>query len=311
MRKLSLHIPGRASLILFLLFLVLVLSPPLVWAAGQVVDPDGLIVDFTNRESGSISLRLGSSDGISAEMNFAVLDSTGRQIAEFFPQEIMTDRFWSGPLDQKDFLKVRTGDSVIRINLSQSEAARLREQFHERTVLLREENRKRRRELLGEEKVELEEFINELDIESVGLKNDLKSLQEKLRREKSLTKRKVDDLQKQIDELRDERSELSAERKELLNKRDTLLRRSNPPQDRISDINSEIVDLDREIGQFNFEINDLRDDVRDEMEETRELEEEIREIWDQQRELGLEKKDLDLELRELDRELNELKSSAH
>jgi len=275
-------------------------------AADQVLDPDRLAVDFTNRESRSISLRVGSADGISAKMNFAVLDSVGRQIAEFFPHEIMTDRFWSGSLDQENFARVRTGDPVIRINLSESEAARLREQFHERMVLLREERRKRRLELLGEEKVDLEEQINELDVESVGLKNDIKSIQEELKREKSLSERHIDDLQEQIDELRDERSELTTEREELLDKRDTLLRRSSPPQDRISDLNTEIADLDREIGQFNLEIDDHRDDIRDLREESRELEEEIREVRDQQRELNLERKELELELNELERELKEL-----
>jgi len=297
-------------LILPVIFLTFLLAEglihPNISAAEQVHDLDRLAVDFTNRESRSISLRLGSADGISAEMNFAVLDSAGRQIAEFFPYEIMADRFWSGPLDRENFARVRTGNPVIRINLSQSEATLLREQFHERMVLLREEQRKRRLELIGEEKVDLEEQINELDIESFGLKKDLKSIQEELKREKNLSRRHIDDLQEQVDELRDERSELTTEREELLDKRDTLLRRSNPPQDRISDLNTEIADLDREIGQFNLEIDDLRDDIRDLREESRELEEEIREVRDQQRELDLERRELELELNELDRELKEL-----
>jgi hypothetical protein len=161
--------------------------------AEQLGPADGLFVDFTNRESRSISLRLGSADGISAEMNFAVLDSAGMQIAEFFPYEIMTDRFWSGPLAYEAFAKVRTGDPVVRINLNQSEASRLREQFHERVVLLREEMRRRRLEVLAEDKVELEEQINELDVELFGLRKDVELLQEKLKREKSQIKRYVDD----------------------------------------------------------------------------------------------------------------------
>jgi predicted nucleic acid-binding Zn-ribbon protein len=294
--------------VIFLTFLLAEgLMHPNISAAEQAVPAERLVVDFTNRESRSISLRVGSADGINAEMNFAVLDSAGMQIAEFFPHEIMTDRFWSGPLDQENFARVRTGDPVIRINLNQNEAARLREQFHDRMVLLREEQRKRRLELLGEAKVDLEEQINELDVESVGLKNDIKSLQEELKREKSLSQRHIDDLQEQIDELRDERSELTTEREELLDKRDTLLRRSDPPQDRISDLNAEIADLDREIGQFNLEIDDLRDDIRDLREESRELEEEIREVREEQRELELERKELKLEMDDIIQEIEELK----
>jgi predicted nucleic acid-binding Zn-ribbon protein len=294
--------------VIFLTFLIAAgLMHPQVLAAEQTLFTDRLVVDFTNRESRSISLRLGPVDGISADMNFAVLDSAGIQIAEFFPFEIMTDRFWSGSLDREDFAKIRTGDPVIRINLSQSEASRLREQFYERMVLLKEERRKRRLEFLGEDKAELEGQINELDVELFGLRKDLNSLTEKLKRAKSLTKRHVDDFQDQIGELRDERSELSTQRRELLDKRDTLLKRNDPPQDRISDINADIADLDREIGQYNIEISDLRDDIRDIREETRELEEEIREVRDQQRELVSEKAELQLGLKEIMREIGELK----
>jgi predicted nucleic acid-binding Zn-ribbon protein len=290
--------------------LFLLLTPgtmSLTIASENAVSTDRFIVDFTNRESRSISLRLGSADGINAEMNFAVLDSAGRLVAEFYPHEIMTDRFWSGPLDGKDFARVRSEDRVIRINLSQDEAAHLREQFHERIVLLKEERRKKRLELLGEEKVDLEEQVNELDVESVGLKNDLNSIQEKLKREKSFSKRDIDDLQEQINELRDERSELTSDREELLDRRDTLLRRSEPPQDRIGDLNEDIADLDREIGQFNLEIDDLRDDIRDLREEYRDLEDEIRKVRDQQRELDQERKELKQELDDIVKEMEELK----
>jgi predicted nucleic acid-binding Zn-ribbon protein len=293
--------------VFFLTFLATAgLMYPQLLAAEQALFTDRLAVDFTNRESRSISLRLGSADGISADMDFAVLDSAGIQIAEFFPHEIMADRFWSGPLDREDFEKVQTGDSVIRINLSQGEASRLREQFHERMVLLQEERRKGRLEILGEDKAELEEEINELDVELFGVRKDLNSLQEKLKREKSYIKRDIDDLQDQIDELRDERSELSTQRRELLDRRDTLLRRSDPPQDRISDINAEIADLDREIGQYNLEIDDMRDDIRDLREETMELEQEIREVRDNKRELDSEKAELLLGLKEVMREIGEL-----
>ena len=295
-------LPLQSACIIFAILLLALFHP-----GAQASDlTEGLMVDFTNRESRSISLRLGSADGISAQMNFAVIDSAGRQIAEFFPQEILMDRFWSGPFDQEQFALMRTGDSVVRIKLDPEGAAQLRKQFQERTVLLREERRKRRLEFIEDEKTDLEEQINELDVESVGLKKNMQSLLEKLKREKRLTKRHVDDLQEQIDELRDERAELSSERGELLDKRDTLLRRSNPSQDRIDDLNADITDLDREIGQFNLEINDLREDIRDLREETRDLDDEIREVREEQRELELEKKELNLELSELMKDLKEL-----
>ena len=295
-------LPLQSACIIFVIFLLALFLP-----GAQASDlTEGLMVDFTNRESRSISLQLGSADGITAEMNFAVIDSAGIQIVEFFPQEILMDRFWSGPFDQEKFARMRTGDSVVTIKLNPEEAAQLRKQFQGRTVQLREERRKRRLELIEDEKAGLEEQINELDVKSFGLTKDLQSLQEKLKRENSLIKRHVDDLQKQIGELRDDRAELSSEREELLDKRDILLKRSTPPQDRISDLNSEIADLDREIGQFNLEINDLREDIRDLREETRDLDEEIKELREEQRELELEKKELNMELNELEKELMDL-----
>jgi len=303
------HYSLALTISIFLLLAVFTRYP--VTAAEQVLDPVRLAVDFTNRESRSISLRLGSADGISAKMNFAVLDSVGMQIAEFYPHEVMTDRFWSGPLAREDFAKVRVGDPVIRINLSQNEAIRLREQFHDRLVLLKEERRQRRLELLGEEKIELEDQINDLDVDSVGLKKDLRSLQDKLKGEKDFSKRHVDDLQKHVDELRDERSEFSSQRQDLLDKRETLQKRSTPPQDKINDLNDDIADLDREIGQFNLEINDLREDIRDLREESRELEEDIREVRDEQRDLDEERKELVLELNDIVREIEELKKAGN
>jgi predicted nucleic acid-binding Zn-ribbon protein len=299
---LRITLPLQSACIIFVIFL-LALFLPGAQASGLT---EGLMVDFTNRESRSISLRLGSADGINAGMNFAVLDSADMQIAVFYPHEILTDRFWSGPLKKIDYDKITSGDRVIKINLGHEEAALLREQFAQRFKVLEEKRLKSRIEDLTLEKRELEELINDIDVESLGITNDLKSLHGKLKREKDLIGRQVEDLREQIDDLRNERSELADDRKNLLDKREDFLKRSNPPQDRISDLNEDIADLDREIGQFNLEINDLRDDIRDLREETRDLNDEIREVREEQRELELERKELNLELNELEKELMEL-----
>ena len=62
------------------LFLVL---PGTLLSQSVTVDETQLSIDFTNTESLSISVKLGEADGINSNMNFAVLDSAGVQIAEF------------------------------------------------------------------------------------------------------------------------------------------------------------------------------------------------------------------------------------
>ena len=113
-------------------------------------------------------VRLGSKDGIEARMNFADLDSTGLQIAAFYPHEILSGRFWSGRLAPGDYVKVRSGGTVIRVSLSTVDAALLREQFGFRSAALKEERLRRRKNERELGKLELEELLNDMDAEETS-----------------------------------------------------------------------------------------------------------------------------------------------
>ncbi|MDT8395781.1 MAG: hypothetical protein RRA32_04940 [bacterium] len=275
------------------------------------VDDTQLSIDFTNNESRSVSVRLGSADGITADMNFAVLDSMNRQIALFFPREILGDRFWSGPLDRADYARVRAGDRVIALAMTSEQAGQLRSEFAVRLDALKAERRQRRIEKLKEDVLSLKDVINDRDVDDVALKKDLDSLQTRLKKEKDIVKRDVDEIQEQVITLRDERTELMEERAGLLDRRDTLRRRSDPSQDRVNDLNEKIADLDREIGQLNNEMDNFREEIRELRENTLDLEEEVRVISSERSELAAERKELVLELGELEEELEKLKRSGH
>ena len=276
---------------------------PAAFSDKNTAVPGELVVDFTNDESRSISIRLGSGDGITADMNFAVLDSTGVQITEFYPHEILNDRFWSGPLADDDFSRIRLGATVVRVNLGSDQAALLREQFTSRLDALKIKRQKRKISDLELERMELEELINDIDVESVGLINDLKTLRGKLKREKDFVRRHVDDLQDRITSLKDDRSEMVKEREDLLDRREGLLRRSDPPQDRISDLNQDISGLDRDIGKANIEISDLRDEVRDQREVSRSIQEEISSVQEKLSELEGERRELERDLKAVERKI--------
>jgi predicted nucleic acid-binding Zn-ribbon protein len=265
-----------------------------------------LSVDFTNAESRSISVKLGQADGITSDMNFAVLDSAGVQVTEFYPHEILTDRFWSGPLLKSEYTRVSAGDRIVQITLSKELASRLRSDFAARLVALKAERKQKRIEKLKEDIVYLKDEINDLDVDDVGLKSEVGSLQKRLKREKGDVKRDVDDVQEQVAALRDDRAELMEERDDLLDRRESLKRRSNPPQDDISDLNEDIADLDRDISQLNTEMEDLREEIRELRETTRDLEEDVREIRAERNELNAERKELQKELGELEKELGQL-----
>lgn len=279
-------------------------------AADQVVGPDRLQVDFTNNESRSISVRLGSVDGITADMDFAVLDSSGAQVAAFFPQEILNDRFWSGPLEADDYEKVASGAAVIRVTLSPEDAALLRERFAVRRAVLKRERLKRKVDDLRKDKDDLKERINEVKVDQVGLTNEIDSLRARLKREQDLAQRQVDDLQGRVDKLREERTDLQKDREDLLDRREDLLRRRDPPQERINGLNEDIADLDRDIGRINIRIDDLREEIRDLREEANRIQADIRDVQDEQRELDVRKRELETELTAVEKEISRLRESA-
>jgi peptidoglycan hydrolase CwlO-like protein len=272
-------------------------------AAEQTRPADILVVDFTNDEARSISVRLGSADGIAAWMNFAVLDSTNGQIAAFYPHEILSDRFWSGPLASSDYAKVRSGSTVIRVSLSTEDAAQLREQFGLRSAALKKEQRRRRIDELGVEKRELEDLLNDVDVELVDLSNELQSLSLKLKREEDLVQRKVANLQERIRSLSIQRSDLADDRGLTLDKRGDLLKLKDPPHDRIRDLNGDIADLDRDIGRINIQIKDLREEVRGLRQETSGIRGQIHDVQEQQRELQAKRTELERELENVEKDI--------
>lgn len=295
---------------LALLFLILLLNSPLshlpARAANQVQGAVDLVVDFTNAESRSISVRLGSADGITAEMNFAVLDSARVQIAEFYPHEILVDRFWSGPLEKEAFSRVNTGARVIRIELDREQADILREQVQNRLVLLGEEKRRKRLDSLRENLLVLEDGLNELDVKLFHLNSGLSSLRDQLVKEKDRIQRQVSDIQDRVDGLRDERAELAERRAKLLDKRQNLLRQKDPPRERINDINGDIADIDLDIRQINLRIDEHRDEIRDLRNETSDIREKIVFAQDERRGLDLTRQELVLEKKAIEREIGSL-----
>ena len=299
----------KKNVIISVGLLVIISVCSAVYAQGPTFDRR-LSIDFTNRASRSISLRLGSADGISAQVNFAVIDSAGRQIAAFFPYEILTDRFWSGPLKPEDFARIRLGDPVIRIKLDLTQSAILREQFSGRMTVLREERRRNRLEGLEEEKADLVEQLNELDVDLFRLNRELGSLEEDLEREKNYVRRQVKSLGDRVDDLRDERSELTEDREDLVDKKKDLLKRSSPPRDRISDLEEDIADLDQKIRQLNIEINDLWSEIREYKDGTGDIRDEIAHVKEGRSDLYMPTRKLKLELEKVEGEIGRLREEG-
>jgi hypothetical protein len=294
-----------------ILFLPSLLTRYPVRAAETPNTPESLVVDFTNDESRSISLRFGSGDGIMTEMNFAVIDSTGERIAEFYPHEIFTDRFWSGPLARDSFARIRTGDPVIRIDLVEVEAAALRRQFKERIEFLEEERRLEKLRRLGEKGSELADRINELDVALFHLNGDRVSLLEKLSREEGLVRKRVNGLQKRIVDLREERFELAQDRKVFIERRYELSKRADPPPDSMERLNIEIRELDREIKSLNIRIGDLRQEIRQSRDGTRKTREEVSRNLEERRVLDADRLRLNRELDTVLGEMDTLNSEVY
>jgi len=73
--------------------------------------PLGSVRDVDTR-SGTVSVDLGSDDGVLKGIRFAVVDENGRQVAVVVPGEIYPTMFWSAPLDAAVSARVRPGMEV-------------------------------------------------------------------------------------------------------------------------------------------------------------------------------------------------------
>lgn len=235
----------------------------LLKAQEQGSRTDDLRVDFLNSDTRSVSLPLGSEDGLTGESFFALLDDGNRVITEIYPFEILHNRIWSGPMTPDVFERVGVGTRAIRITLSRTDIQRIKGEYENRANLLRGKQVSRRRERLLQEYRELEESILLTSNRKTKTQRERAELQERLRMERRELGMRIERITSRLDQLRDELDDLNDERSDLVEERRRLQERNNPPQARIQRLSGEIAEKEDEIRDVRDEIRDLRDERLD------------------------------------------------
>ncbi|MEE8546921.1 MAG: hypothetical protein V3S63_02335 [bacterium] len=217
-------------------------------------------VDFINVETRSVSVPVGLKDGITTDMNYALLSESGEVFAEIYPFEILSGRFWSAPLEKKAFERMMIGMGVIRIKLPPEKARKLRSDSAARATALKGALLRAKRERLRYALNELDEEIAILEFRRDKFRRELTRELSKERGELQLRVSRIND---DLDQNRYDLDDLVDERNELIDEREDLRRRSNPPQNRIGRINNDIAELNENIDELRDKIRDLRKKRRD------------------------------------------------
>ena len=282
----------------------------LLFSAGNVfcqereIDKwNGLSVDFTNEETRSVSLPIGYQSGLTADTFFALVDMNDVVIAEIYPFEILSNRFWSGPLSADAFAKVGIGTRAQHINLEPRKAMFLVDEFRARAAALRGAMARLKRDRLEQSLRELNEEILYLNNVLGKYQRERIELRVRLRRERQTMAVRLDRINGRIDSVRDDLDELEDDRDDLVEERNRLASRSDPPTSRIQRLDERIADL-------NDEINELRDDIREMRDDRREARKDaerrgVLKINKQLEEIGIEESrvKIDLEERKAEREV--------
>jgi len=220
-------------------------------------------IDFINGETLSVSLPLGSEDGLTEEVFFALLDHDNRVITEIFPFEILHNRFWSGPLHPEDFKRVEVGTRAIRVTLNQKDLDRIKTEYRMRYASMQGVLIQTRRDRLLLSYKELEDAILLTSNKRMKINRERAALQANLKRERRDLAMRVDRIDKRLDQWRDDLHDLNDDKDKLVEERRKLQERQNPPQSRIDRLSKQTNEIEEEIRDVRDEIRDLRDERHD------------------------------------------------
>jgi len=255
-------------------------------------------VDFINTDTWSVSLPLGSEDGLTAEIFFALLDNDNRVITEIFPFEILSNRFWSGPLSPDVFNRVQIGTKAIRVTLNQIDIQRIQAEYRSRSDSLQGSRASSRREQLLQSYEDLEEAILLASNRKMKIRRDRAALQESLKKERRDLAMRVDRINYRLDQWRNDLDDLDDDKDKLVEERKKLQERQNAPQSRIDRLTREISEIEEEIREVRDEIRELREERRDaELDADRRG---ISRIRSDLVDLALEEEDFQVELEQLE-----------
>ncbi|MHB1040350.1 MAG: hypothetical protein ACYC7K_02190 [Desulfobacteria bacterium] len=202
-----------------LLFLAVLLIAP-AWARAA----DGR-VELKNADALSVSVPLGTVNGVSRESDFAVRTSDNGTVL-LYPVDLYEKMFWSRTLSQEEFSRIATGDPVRPVALSRDEHAALRGEGEALKAALKSRREDARREAARKEADDLRARLERLQSRRDDLSDRIADAEKALADEEgrldwlsSSEERDIDRALRNIQDSADRRDELQGQRNALSGQR--------------------------------------------------------------------------------------------
>jgi hypothetical protein len=218
----------------------------------------GLSVDLKNDESRSISVMLGTDNGVTAESDFTVRLPDG-QAVPFFPAELFKDRFWSAPLSPEDYGAIAAGAAVERYSpdkvthqMMRRIAAEYGKQLLQEKASAQKWEKRKALSGLKEQRARLVERRTRVEGWIADAERGLAGDRERMERSNDGIDGDIDRAEQRIADLVDQRQELQAQRDAISDKRRGDYGR----------LTNEIANLGGRIASERNSLNSLRDRKR-------------------------------------------------
>lgn len=202
-----------------LLFLAMLLFPP-AWARGADVR-----VELKNADALSVSVPLGTANGVSGKSDFAVRTSDNGTVL-LYPVELYEKMFWSRTLSLEEFSRLAPGDPVRPVTLSKEEHTALRGEGEALKAALNIRQEDARREAARKEADDLRVRLERLQARRDDLSDRIADAEKTLADEEgrldwlsSSEERDIDRALRNIEEYADRRDELQEQRNALAGQR--------------------------------------------------------------------------------------------
>lgn len=210
-----------------------------------------LRVDLRNDASQSVSVPVGSDNGVTSESDFvAAADNASVTI---YPLEIFSSRFWSQPLSEEDYARVRVGTEVRPARLDKVTRAVVRANGEVRRAEIAARQEEARRQFIQRKiddlKYQREEFLERKDVLDDRIAAAESSLADEEGRMEWLTNSEDDGIDRSLQTIQD----LADRRDELQSQRESLSRNNT---------RADVGRQSAEIRRLNDRISSERDSIR-------------------------------------------------
>lgn len=255
------------------------------------------VVDLKNDGSMAVSVPLGTDNGVSGESDFEVAGPDGA--TAIYPAELYDKRFWSQPLSEEEYARVRIGMAVRPVSLDKVTHAKVRAAGEERRAEYRAKREAAKREAARRETEDLRQKKARLEERRDALESRIARAEKELADEEGRMEWLSASEERDIDRALQEIADLAARRDELQEQRNALSGQSPYPRNEINRLTAEIRRLNDRIATERDRIRISRDRKRS----SRSAFLSVKQDWQK---IVAERNEADSEIRSIDRRIREL-----